>query len=149
MAAARLVESTPAVWWMPLALIVATEYKLRKRANTQTVSGSADKFIVIELAVYAMVGLYVLLKLRSNLRPVPILVWTVGWCLTAAVSTLYAPVAGAGDRACGAARDHRAGRVATGRGRRPVVDAAVRPRLRRPHDDLGVHRSRLHGTAER
>ncbi len=87
----RAVESTPAVWWMPLALIVATEYKLRKRANTQTVSGSADKFIVIELAVYAMVGLYVLLKLRSNLRPVPILVWTVGWCLTAAVSTLYAP----------------------------------------------------------
>jgi O-antigen ligase len=87
----RVAQATAAVWWMALALMVATEYKLRKRANDQTVSGSVDAFIVLELAVYAAIGAYVLVKLRPHLRPVPIVVWTVGWCLTAAVSTLYAP----------------------------------------------------------
>lgn len=87
----RRAQATAAVWWMVLALIVATEYKLRKRGNDQTVSGSVDAFILLELAVYGAIGLYVLVKLRPNLRPVPIVVWTVGWCLTAAVSTLYAP----------------------------------------------------------
>ncbi|MCB0998326.1 MAG: O-antigen ligase family protein [Acidimicrobiales bacterium] len=87
----RLVEYTPPVWWMPIALMVATEYKLRRRANDQTVSGSFDAFILLELAVYAAVGAYVLFKLRAQLRPVPIVVFTVGWCLAAAVSTLYAP----------------------------------------------------------
>lgn len=87
----RKVDATPAVWWMVLALIMATEYKLRRRANDQTVSGSVDAFIVLELGVYAAIGAYVLVKLRPHLRPLPIVVWTVGWCLTAAVSTLYAP----------------------------------------------------------
>ena len=82
---------TSVVWWMPLALIIATEYKLRRRANDAAVSGSADPFIVLELGVYAFIGAYLLLRLKPRMRPNLILMWTVGWCLTAAVSTLYAP----------------------------------------------------------
>jgi len=82
---------TSVVWWMPLALIIATEYKLRRRANDAAVSGSADPFIVLELGVYAFIGVYLLLRLKPKMRPNLILMWTVGWCLTAAVSTLYAP----------------------------------------------------------
>lgn len=82
---------TSVTWWMPLALIVATEYKLRRRANDAAVSGSADPFIVLELAVYAFVGLYLLLRLKPRIRPNMVLIWIVGWCLSAAVSTLYAP----------------------------------------------------------
>jgi len=82
---------TSVVWWMPLALIIATEYKLRRRANDAAVSGSADPFIVLELGVYAFIGVYLLLRLKPRMRPNLILMWTVGWCLTAAVSTLYAP----------------------------------------------------------
>ena len=82
---------TSVVWWMPLALIIATEYKLRRRANDAAVSGSADPFIVVELGVYAFIGVYLLLRLKPRMRPNLILMWTVGWCLTAAASTLYAP----------------------------------------------------------
>ena len=65
----RRAQATAAVWWMVLALVVATEYKLRKRGNDQTVSGSVDAFILLELAVYGAIGLYVLVKLRPMLRP--------------------------------------------------------------------------------
>lgn len=87
----RRLEATPAVWWFALALMVATDYKLRRRANDQTVAGSFDAFIVLELAVYAAIGGYLLFTMRPTMRPVPIVVWTVGWCLTAAVSAIYAP----------------------------------------------------------
>ncbi len=87
----RVEASTPLVWWLPLLLIVATDYKLRKRANDQTLSGSIDPFIALELLVYAAVGLYLLLRLRPSIRPHVIVVWFIGWCLTAAVSTIYAP----------------------------------------------------------
>ncbi len=87
----RVESATPVVWWLPLVLIVATDYKLRKRANDQTLSGSVDPFIALELLVYGIVGLYLLLRLRPTIRPHVIVVWFVGWCLTAAVSTIYAP----------------------------------------------------------
>lgn len=87
----RVESSTPVVWWLPLVLIVATDYKLRKRPNDQTLSGSVDPFIALELLVYGIVGLYLLLRLRPTIRPHVIVVWFVGWCLTAAVSTIYAP----------------------------------------------------------
>lgn len=87
----RVESSTPVVWWLPLALIVASEYKLRKRANDQTLSGSVDPFIALELLVYAVVGTYLLIRLRPRIRPHVIVVWTMGWCLTAAASTLYSP----------------------------------------------------------
>ncbi len=87
----RRVQATPAVWWFALALMVATDYKLRRRPIDQTVAGSFDAFIVLELAVYAAIGAALLLTLRPTMRPTPIVVWTVGWCLTAAVSAIYAP----------------------------------------------------------
>jgi len=87
----RTTFRTSVVWWMPLALIVASEYKLRRRANDAAAAGSVDPFIVLELGVYAFVGVFLLLQFRPRLRPNPVLVWMVGWCLTAAVSTLYAP----------------------------------------------------------
>jgi exopolysaccharide production protein ExoQ len=87
----RIEWSTPVIWWLPIALMVASEYKLRKRANDQTLSGSVDPFIVLELGVYALVGLYLLIRVRPHIRAHIITVWTVGWCLTAAISTVYSP----------------------------------------------------------
>lgn len=80
-----------ASWWLPLLLMVASDYKLRRRANDQAISGSADPFIVLELGIYLAVGCYLLIRLRPTMRHHIVAVWTAGYLLAAAVSTLYAP----------------------------------------------------------
>ena len=45
---------------LTLALCVASEYKFRARAVDQTINGRIDPFIVIELSIYALVGLFLL-----------------------------------------------------------------------------------------
>lgn len=80
-----------ASWWLPLLLLVASDYKLRRRASDQAISGSADPFIFLELGVYLAVGCYLLVRLRPTLRNHAVMVWTAGYLLAAAVSTLYAP----------------------------------------------------------
>jgi O-antigen ligase len=80
-----------ASWWLPLLLLVASDYKLRRRGNDQAISGSADPFIVIELGIYLAVGCYLLIRLRPMMRNHIVMVWTGGYLLAAAVSTLYAP----------------------------------------------------------
>lgn len=80
-----------ASWFLPLVLVFATEYKFRRRTNEDALAGQVDPFILLELAIYAMVGLYLLVRLRPRLRPHPILVWTAGYCLSCAVAAIYSP----------------------------------------------------------
>lgn len=80
-----------ASWWLPLLLMVASDYKLRRRASDQAISGSADPFIVVELGIYMAVGCYLVVRLRPTMRNHVVMVWTVGYLLAAAASTVYAP----------------------------------------------------------
>lgn len=80
-----------ATWWLPLLLMVASDYKLRRRASDQAISGSADPFIIVELAIYLAVGCYLLVRLRPTMRHHVVMVWMAGYLLAAAASTLYAP----------------------------------------------------------
>lgn len=57
-------------WWavtLPLALMLASDYKLRSRDVDQTVGGSADLTVLIEIGIYGLAGLY--LVNRFGLRP--------------------------------------------------------------------------------
>ncbi|EQD83009.1 O-antigen ligase [Saccharopolyspora erythraea NRRL 2338] len=51
-----------------LALIVASEYKFRLRANDESVSGSPDVFIVLEIAAYSAVAAYLFFRFRPTSR---------------------------------------------------------------------------------
>lgn len=83
--------TTRVSWFLPLVLIFATEYKFRRRSNEDALSGTVDPWILVELGIYALVGLYLLVRLRPRLRPHPILVWTGGYCLSCAVAAIYSP----------------------------------------------------------
>ncbi|GLZ04900.1 hypothetical protein Acsp03_23660 [Actinomadura sp. NBRC 104412] len=57
-------------WWavvVPLALMLSSDYKLRSREVDQTVNGSADLTIMVEIGVYGLAALY--LYYRFGLRP--------------------------------------------------------------------------------
>lgn len=48
-------------WWavtLPLALMLASDYKLRSRDVDKAVSGSADLTVLIEIGIYGLAGLY-------------------------------------------------------------------------------------------
>jgi len=58
-------------WWpivCALALIVASEYKFRIRANSEAVSGSADPFILLEIGVYLAVAVFLFVRFRPSVR---------------------------------------------------------------------------------
>lgn len=80
-----------ASWWLPIALMVASDYKLRRRASDQAISGAADPFIVLELGVYLAIACYLVVRLRPTMRRHIVLVWMAGYLLSAAASALYAP----------------------------------------------------------
>jgi exopolysaccharide production protein ExoQ len=78
------------LWIVPLVLIVATEFKIRRRSIDDALSGSIDLMIAIELIVYAVVGVWALWRLvpsRPRLEPLTIMMW--GYVLSTAVSALY------------------------------------------------------------
>lgn len=87
-------------WWItaaPLLLMVASEYKVRLRAYDQAISGSADPFVVLEIACYAAVALYLVARFGVSVRPtrVPALVlaayaYVVVLALSAAASPYLA-----------------------------------------------------------
>ena len=57
-------------WWavvLPLALMMASDYKLRSRDVDQAVGGSADLTVLVEIAIYGSAALY--LYYRFGLRP--------------------------------------------------------------------------------
>jgi O-antigen ligase len=71
-------------------LIVATEFKIRRRSIDDALSGSIDLMIAIELFVYAVVGVWAMWRLvpsRPRLEPLTIIMW--GYVLSTAVSALY------------------------------------------------------------
>jgi O-antigen ligase len=50
-------------WWFAactITLIVASDYKLRTRSPRDTLGGSVDSLIILELALYAIVGVYLI-----------------------------------------------------------------------------------------
>jgi O-antigen ligase/O-antigen/teichoic acid export membrane protein len=96
--ASRAGRTTPIDWgrellWIaPLVLIVAVEYKFRRRSIDDALSGSIDIMIAVELATLALIGTWSLWRLvpsRPRLEPLMMLMW--GYILTTAVSALYSP----------------------------------------------------------
>ncbi len=80
------------LWITPLVLIVAVEYKFRRRSIDDALSGSIDIMIAVELATLAVIGTWSLWKLipsKPRLEPLMIVMW--GYILTTAVSALYSP----------------------------------------------------------
>lgn len=60
----------PPAWWptiLPLALILASEYKLRSRSGNEAIGGGVDATILIEIGVYGLIAVY--LYRRFGLRP--------------------------------------------------------------------------------
>lgn len=51
-----------------LLLVVASEYKVRLRANDEAISGNADPFVLLEMAAYGVVALFLFLKFRPSVR---------------------------------------------------------------------------------
>ena len=85
------------LWLIPLVLVVATEYKFRRRPIDEALGGSVDVMIAAELGVYALVGTWAVYRLaptRPRLTPLVVVVW--GYILTTAASALYStfPVLG-------------------------------------------------------
>ncbi|MGB7880431.1 MAG: O-antigen ligase family protein [Ilumatobacteraceae bacterium] len=78
------------LWVVPLLMIVATEWKIRRRNIDDLLSGSIDPMIAIELLVYAVAGLWAIWRLvpsKPRLQPLMMIMW--GYVLTTAVSALY------------------------------------------------------------
>jgi hypothetical protein len=78
------------LWIVPLVLIVATEYKFRRRSIDEALGGSIDIMIAAELATYALVGVWAVYRLAPTApRLTPLLVAMWGYILTTAASALY------------------------------------------------------------
>ncbi|MET0910814.1 MAG: O-antigen ligase family protein [Ilumatobacteraceae bacterium] len=78
------------LWLVPLVLIVATEYKVRKRGIDEVLQGRIDPLIAVELLIYMIVGTWALWHLiprRPRLQPLMVIMW--GYILSTAVSAMY------------------------------------------------------------
>jgi O-antigen ligase len=74
-------------------LIVFTEFKIRRRSIDEVLTGSIDPMIAAELGVYAVVGVWAVVRLINaptttpRLSPLIMVMW--GYILTTAASALY------------------------------------------------------------
>ena len=78
------------LWIVPLVLIVATEYKVRRRSIHDVLTGRIDPMIAAELVIYAVVGVWALWRLvprRHRVHPLMMVMW--GYALTTAASAVY------------------------------------------------------------
>ncbi len=78
------------LWVAPIAMIVAIEYKFRRRSIDEALAGSIDVMIALELATLALIGTWSLWRLvpsKPRIEPLMMLMW--GYILTTAVSALY------------------------------------------------------------
>jgi len=78
------------LWLVPLLLIVATEFKIRRRSIDDVLTGAIDPMIAFELAVYAAVGVWALWRLvpsRPRWSALTMVMW--GYILTTSASALY------------------------------------------------------------
>lgn len=86
----RMDASGELLWIAPLVVIVAIEYKFRRRSIDDALSGSIDLMIALELVTLALVGTWSLWRLvpsKPRIEPLMMLMW--GYILTTAVSALY------------------------------------------------------------
>jgi exopolysaccharide production protein ExoQ len=101
-AAARRVVATGQSWqprqaWpvaCVLALVLASDYKFRLRANDQSVSGNADPFVLVEVGLYALVACFLFLRFRpaTRLRRAdPLTYLTYAYAAVLVGSALYSP----------------------------------------------------------
>ncbi len=79
---------------LPLALMLASDYKLRSRADDQAIGGKPDLMVLTEIAIYAAAALF--LYLRFGIRPptrrrTGLLLLTWCWTGYAAMSALWSP----------------------------------------------------------
>ena len=77
-----------------VALVVASDFKFRLRANDQAVAGNADPFVLLEIAVYALVTCFLFVRFRPAPRARRVnLVTFLGfaYALILAGSALYSP----------------------------------------------------------
>ena len=77
---------------LPMAMILATEYKFRQRTLDDSLSGSADPAVLVELAVYGAVLAYLLLFVVSPpqlRRPTAIMFLMRAYAAAMLVSVLY------------------------------------------------------------
>ena len=83
--------------WVPLcalALIVANDYKFRRRSAGETLAGGADIFILAEIAVYGLVAAYLVLTQRGLpklRRPPLVLLLAAGYVGLIVLSVAYSP----------------------------------------------------------
>jgi O-antigen ligase len=86
----RRVRPNRLLWLLPIAAIVATEYKFRRRDIDEALGGSIDLMILVELAIYGLIGLWAVWRLaptKPRLSPLLVMMW--GYILTTAVSSTY------------------------------------------------------------
>jgi O-antigen ligase/O-antigen/teichoic acid export membrane protein len=78
------------LWVVPLVVIVAIEYKFRRRSIDDALAGSIDAMIALELLTLAIVGTWSLWRLvpsKPRIEPLMMLMW--GYILTTAASAMY------------------------------------------------------------
>ena len=78
------------LWIAPLVVIVAIEFKFRRRSIDDALAGSIDLMIALELLALALVGTWSLWRLvpsKPQIEPLMMLMW--GYILTTAASALY------------------------------------------------------------
>jgi O-antigen ligase len=77
-----------------LVLFFASDYKLRVRANDQSIAGHADPFVLIEVGLYALVALFLVNRFgrppRIRRVSAPVFVATA-WVIVMVVSATFSP----------------------------------------------------------
>ncbi|WP_163569509.1 hypothetical protein [Fodinicola feengrottensis] len=83
--------------WVPvclLAMIVASDYKVRTRSVDDAVGGQADPFVLLEIVIYLTVGAFCVLRYGRPPRPrrvSPMVFLLYAYVTVMAVSALYSP----------------------------------------------------------
>lgn len=75
------------------SLMVASEYKIRRRPVGVSLAGQADVTILFEVAVYVGAAAFLVIQLARrhwHRRPIPVMVAAWGMTITLALSTVYA-----------------------------------------------------------
>jgi exopolysaccharide production protein ExoQ len=85
-------------WWVAvggLGLLVASDWQWRRRAFSETLAARADLAILLEIAVYGVVAVYLIVELlgppRRGARPRPLMLAMWGFGGVTMISALWAP----------------------------------------------------------
>lgn len=89
-ASARSRAEQRLLWIVPLVMIVATEYKVRRRSIDEALAGAVDPMIAVELGIYGLIGAWAIWRLAPappRMTALTMVMW--GYILTTATSGLY------------------------------------------------------------